>query len=179
MEAWWGTDVARGGARARRNGVSNEERRPNAAEPILRPVAGVADVQVVGAIDEAILSECGLVTSARSVWLHQSTVRHIQDRRMAPRDVEFALQYMPAAILRPHFFGVDLREARGNRFHLVHLVRDFEGRPLYVALKLVSAVDASSETDELWVSTAYPIARNFLTQKRYQNTLSAYRIEEP
>ena len=145
-----------------------------AAESILRPVGGVEEIQVVGALDETIIRRCGVETAARSVWLHPSVVRHIEAQHgVDRRDAEFALQFLPSAVLRPDFFGRDDRDSRGRRVDLVHLVKRVAGRPLYVALKFVSAIEAESAADEIWVSTAYPVSRGFLTRRRYKHRIAA------
>jgi hypothetical protein len=127
------------------------------AESILRPVGGVEEIQVIGALDETIIARCVVETAARSVWLHHGVVRHIQDRRGSDRaDAELALQHLPSAVLRPHFVGYDPRDSRRRRVDLVHLVSSAGGRPLYIALKIVSAIEAGCAMDEIWVSTAHP-----------------------
>ena len=136
----------------------------------LRPLAGVDEYQVVGAVDETLIRRCGIQTSARSVWVHPSVIQKIVAKRGAQRgDAEFALQYLARTILTPHFFGMDPRDMREGRLDLVHLVHEIDGRPLHVALKFVRAEESATGVDEIWVSTSYPISRNFRRRNRYEH----------
>ena len=130
-------------------------------EAILRPSRWASGMQVIGAIPEYVVANLGLETSARSVWLHEQTVASICDvRGLRPEDSEFVFEYMPAAVFRPMFFGV---EQRGGalRISLVELIRG-ENRYLYIGVKLTRS---RSGSDELWVSTGYPISDE--TLRRY------------
>lgn len=140
------------------------------SEALLRPVAGVAEIQVIGALADHIAQALALPTTARSVWLHPDTATHVVSRRQA--DADFVLSNLPRAILRPHFAGVELCDSR--RVRLVHTVA--ARSHLHVALKLVLAAEAGSATDELWVSTAYRIGATSLTRLRNKSTL--WRVEE-
>lgn len=136
--------------------------------PALRPVGRVYELQVIGALDDRVVAILGLTTQARSVWLHPDAVTHIESQRAAPADVEFVLQHIAAAVLRPDWVGVEGRDSR--RVRLVHLVR-VEGRYLHVALKVVSAADAGSDRDEIWVSSAFPLGERSLTRLQRRDTL--------
>jgi len=148
--------------------VSDERvRRRSAAEASLRAVAGVSDIQVVGAISDEVAELVAIATAARSVWLHHETVQHIQEKRGLTReDSRFVLEYMAATILHPHYCCAE----RGDARKLV-VVREVEpSRFLCVPLKVVNSVEAESDADEIWVSTGYPISR-FLTRRRWRDTL--------
>jgi len=130
-------------------------------EAILRPSRWASGMQVIGAIPEYVVSNLGLATTSRSVWLHEQTVASICDSRgLRTEDSEFVFEYMPAAVFRPMFFGV---EERGGavRISLVELIRG-EGRYLYIGVKVTRS---RSGDDELWVSTGYPISDE--TLRRY------------
>lgn len=136
--------------------------RLRAAEAVLRPVAGVEELQVVGAVPEAVVALLGLRTAARSVWLHPDAVAHIAAQRArAPGDAEFVLQHLAAAVLRPHWAAL---ERDGRRVRLVHVVRAGSGY-LFVALKCVTAAEAATGADEIWVSTAYRLGPRSLTRQ--------------
>ena len=139
------------------------------AENALRPVGGVEEVQVVGAIPAIVAELLGLTTVARSVWLHPGAVEHIYTRRGLSRgDADFVLSHIPAAVLRPHYCGPDPRA--GGRYDLIHVPENSD-RAVFVAIKVVTAAEAASETDEIWVSTGHPLSGNFLSRKRYSHTL--------
>ena len=140
-----------------------------AAEAALRPVAGVEELQVVGAVHDRVLGLLGIATSARSVWLHPDVVHHVeQQREFGPGDAEFVLSHMAHTILRPHLVGVEFRDPR--RADLVHLV-SAEDRHLCVALKFVTAAESRSAQDEIWVSTAFPMGHRSLTRLRKRSRL--------
>ena len=130
-------------------------------EAILRPSRWASGMQVIGAIPEYLVEKLGLTTSARSVWLHEQTVASICDTRgLRPEDSEFVFEYMPAAVFRPMFFGVEERNG-ALRISLVELIRS-ENRYLYIGVKLTRT---KNDADELWVSTGYPISDE--TLRRY------------
>ncbi len=137
-----------------------------AAEASLRAIAGVSDIQVVGALSEEVIYLLGVQSAARSVWLHNSAVDHIVVRRGLTRpDATYVIEHLVATILRPHFCGPDPSDERR-----VSVVRNTEpGRYVCVPLKFVSASEAHSASDEIWVSTAFPMGSRFLTQKRWVN----------
>lgn len=137
----------------------------------LRPVGGVEEIQVVGAIPDVVFDQCGFSTRARSVWMHPDVVRKIERKR--PGVVDFTLNHLSEVILQPHYCGRDPRDAGGRRIDLVHLVGECGGRPLFVSVKLVHAADAATGDDELWVSTAHPLPPGFLTQARYASRFRA------
>ncbi|MFL5381782.1 MAG: hypothetical protein ACJ8GN_04640 [Longimicrobiaceae bacterium] len=138
------------------------------AEKVLRPVDGVEEVQVVGAISQIVAEYLGLATTARSVWLHPGVVEHIRGQRGLTRDdADFVLSRIPPTVIRPHYCGPDPRWE--GRFDLIH-VPDDAARPVFVAIKLVHAVDERS-TDEIWISTAYPLSGNFMSRKRFKDSL--------
>jgi hypothetical protein len=140
-----------------------------AAEAALRPVAGVEELQVVGAVHDRVLGLLGIATVARSVWLHPDVVHHIeQQREFGAGDAEFVLSYMTRTILRPQLVGREFRDPR--RANLVHLV-GAESRHLCVALKFVAAMEARSGQDEIWVSTAFPMGHASLTRLKKRSTL--------
>jgi hypothetical protein len=146
------------------------------AESIIRPVGGVEEIQVVGGVSDTIFRQLDVRTEARSVWLHPDIAQHINEQRTAKKrqietgDAEFSFQHLPRTILEPDYCGLDRRDKRRRRIDLVRAVEGTD-RFLFVAIKVVSAVDASSNTDEIWVCTAHPLVGNFLTQKRYKHTL--------
>jgi hypothetical protein len=142
----------------------------------LRPVGGVDEIQVIGALPDRVADLLGLKTSSRSVWLHPNTAHHISTRRGVERgEADFVLSHMPLAILRPHYCGCDPRSE--GRYDLV-FVPEGAPRAVFVALKIVPALQADqSEHDEIWVSTAHPLARNFLSRKRYRASLRP--VKEP
>lgn len=144
------------------------------AEAALRPVGGVSGVQVVGGLETRVIDLLGLTTTARSVWLHESVVEHIRlQRGIKKGDAEFALQHMAGAIIRPMFCGHDPNGSRRDPYRkaLVQWVEPAQ-RFLCVAIKFVDAARANSYTDELWVSTAYPLPENFLRQQRWLTSLT-------
>lgn len=133
-------------------------------EASLRAVAGISEIQVVGSLSEEVMELLGLQTAARSVWLHGSAVGHIIARRGITRpDATYVLEHLADTILHPHFCGPDPDDERR-----VSVVRHTEpGRYVCVPLKIVSASDAHSANDEIWVSTAFPLGNRFLTRKRW------------
>lgn len=155
--------------------IASGLRRPNrpsmtdtreAAEGNRRAVAGVSDMQVVGALSEEVIFLLGVQSSARIVWLHNSAVDHIVVRRgLTQPDASYVMEHLVATILRPHFCGPDPSDERR-----VSIVRNTEpGRYVCVSLKFVSAAEAHSAIDEIWVSTAFPMGSRFLTRKRWVN----------
>jgi hypothetical protein len=150
------------------------------AESILRPVGGVEEIQVVGAVPDVVLEQLEVVTGARSVWLHPDIVQHIYAQRAAKKrqietgDAEFSLQHLPATILRPDYCGLDKRDERRRRIDLVRAVPG-TGRFLFTSIKVVGSSESHAGSDEIWVCTAHPLGGSFLTQKRYRDTLQAVR----
>lgn len=132
------------------------------AEAALRPVAGVNDIQVVGALNEEWLRRVGIHTDARSVWLHPDKVAHMQERRGRTHS-EFCLEHLPSVIIRPDLIG--LEEADARRICLVSLIADHR-QHLFVSVKLVRASEAGTLVDELWFSTAYMVGQKSLTRLR-------------
>lgn len=134
------------------------------AEASLRAVAGISEIQVVGSLSEEVISLLELQTTARSVWLHGSAVDHIMVRRGLTRpDATYVLEHLVDTILHPHYCGPDPDDERR-----VSVVRHTEpGRYVCVPLKIVAASEAHSATDEIWVSTAFPLGNRFLTRKRW------------
>ena len=145
-----------------------------AAEAALRPVAGVEELQVVGAIHDRVLDQLGILTSARSVWLHPDVVKRV-GRRRAGADVEFVLAHMARTILRPELVAHGGPSDR--RAEVIYLVSghepDSRERHLCVAVKLVTGPGSLSGLDELWVSTAFPLGRRSLTRLERRGRLSA------
>jgi hypothetical protein len=158
-------------------GACDSEAHSGAAEDraiaALRPVGGVAEIQVVGAISDTVLDQCGVKTDARSVWLHPDVVRKLEAKR--PDSVDFILNHIADAVIRPQYCGLDHRDGSRRRIDLVHLVATYGGRPLFVAVKLVLATDAASGSDDIWVSTAYPLPPEFLTEPRYSGRFKPVR----
>ncbi|HEU0014143.1 MAG TPA: hypothetical protein VFQ45_10690 [Longimicrobium sp.] len=139
------------------------------AEAPLRPVGAVDEVQVVGALAEIVVERLQLCTTARSVWLHPNTAHHIATQRgMDQGEADFIFSHLPNTILRPHFCGCDPRAPR--RYDLIHVPAG-SGRAVFAAIKVVAAAEAASRTDEIWVSTAHPLPRSFLSRKRYRESL--------
>lgn len=138
------------------------------AEANLRAVAGVSDIQVVGALSEEVVQLLGITCSARSVWLHHHTVTDIYvGRGLTTSDASFVMEHLSQTVLHPHYCGPDPSNARR-----VAVVREVEkGRFVCVPLKIVSAAAAESNTDEIWVSTAYPLNERFLTRRRWRGKL--------
>lgn len=141
------------------------------SEAALRPVGGVADIQVVGALSDRVVELLALQTAARSVWMHPKSVSHIIGQR--GKDSEFVLQHLPRAVLQPHFVGIEFRDR--SRVRLVHRMDDHDCH-LHVAVKLVVASAAGSGFDEFWVSTAYRMGSQSLTRMRNKTTL--WRVED-
>ena len=139
-----------------------------AAEAALRPVAGVEELQVVGAVHDRVLDQLGILTSARSVWLHPDVVHRIDRRR--DRDPEFVLAHMARTILRPQWAGVEHRPLRGAS--LLRLVTAHP-RHLCVTLKLVAADASPSGLDEIWVGAAFPFGPRSLTRLQKRGRLVA------
>ena len=138
------------------------------AEDALRPVGGVEEVQVVGAISQIVAEYLELTTTARSVWLHPGAIEHIHAQRGLTRsDADFVLSHLPATVIRPHYCGPDPRS--DGRFDLIH-IPEHADRAVFVAVKVVTAADERA-TDEIWVSTAHPLSGNFLSRKRYRDSL--------
>jgi hypothetical protein len=140
-----------------------------AAEAALRPVAGVEELQVVGAVHDRVLDQLEILTSARSVWLHPDVVHRMGRRGSGARDVEFVLAHMARTILRPRWVGRDERATRAAE--RVHLVGTVEGateaapaRHLCVTVKLVEGDRSMSGLDEVWVSAAFPMGARSLTR---------------
>ena len=137
-------------------------------ELVLRPSRWARGMQVVGAIPEHIVAQLGLLTSCRSVWLHEESVSHICGRHEAtPRDAEFVLEYMPAAVMHPMFCGLEWR-GDATRIALVDFIAA-ERRYLYLSIKLARG---SAGDDEMWVGGGYPMRehtlRRYLRAKRLQ-----------
>ena len=149
-----------------------------AAEAALRPVAGVEELQVVGAVHDRVLDQLGILTSARSVWLHPDVVHRIERQRASgSRDAEFVLTHMARTILRPAWAGLEQRPSR--RAGVLRLVSTpastFAGtaaRTLCVALKLVTGPRSLSGLDEIWVSAAFPLGAESLTRLQRRGRLS-------
>lgn len=146
-----------------------QRRAAERAEAALRPVAGVEELQVVGAVHDRVLDQLGILTSARSVWLHPDVVHRIERQRMwGSRDAEFVLTHMTRTILRPGWAGLEQRGSR--RGSTVHLVRA-HARALCVVLKLVTGPRSLSGLDEVWVSAAYPLGLRSLTRLQRRGRL--------
>lgn len=142
-----------------------------AAEAALRPVAGVEELQVVGAVHDRVLDQLAILTSARSVWLHPDVVHRLQRQRATgARDAEFVLAHMTRTILRPGWAGLERRptvRARGDILHLVSA----HARALCVTLKLVTGPRSLSGLDEIWVSSAFPLGLRSLTRLQRRGRL--------
>jgi hypothetical protein len=151
--------------------------RQSAAEAALRPVAGVEELQVVGAVHDRVLDQLEILTSARSVWLHPDVVHRIGGQRaFAAADAEFVLAHMARTILRPRLVGRDPRPGRAEHVHLVgvHGNADGEGeRQLCVTVKLVEGQRSLSGLDEVWVSSAFPMGTRSLTRLERRGRLVA------
>jgi hypothetical protein len=146
-------------------------------EAVLRPSRWAGGMQVIGAIPDYVATQLAIRSQARSVWLHQQTVTHIcEQRHLTPRDVEFVLEYMPAAVLRPMFCGLE-RKGNATRLALAEFIRQ-ERRYLYLAVKLLRA---RSGDDELWVSTAHPATeetlRRYMRSGRLMGVVGETRLE--
>ena len=130
-------------------------------EAILRPSRWAAGTQVIGAIPDYVLENLGIQSPARSVWLHEQTVAGIcSSRDLRPHDSEFVFEYMPAAVLRPMFYGSE-RRGDSTRIALVELIKS-ENRYLYIGVKLTRS---RLGDDEIWVSTGFPVSD--ATLRRY------------
>ena len=145
-------------------------------EAVLRPSRWANGMQVIGAIPEYVARQLDLPTTARSVWLHEQAVAHICTRCAAsPADAEFVFDYMPAAVLRPMFCGV---EAKGDatRISLVEFIKPAR-RHLFLSVRLA----ATRGGDELWVSSGYPVndetLRRYLRTGRLQPVVGERRLE--
>jgi len=139
----------------------------SAAEAALRPVGGVGEIQVVGALADEVVQALRLESDARSVWLHPNVVQHIQERR-TQEDATFVLEHMASTILRPHHAGPD------PRIHRCYaLVKQVDDRYVFIAIKCVTADYVRRHADEIWISTAYVLGDEILTRKRWANMLAA------
>lgn len=139
-------------------------------ERVLRPSRWVNDIQVIGALPEHVARQTGLGSGARSVWLHQESVANIcEQRHLKPRDSEFVLEYMPAAVLRPMFHGLD-RKGDASRIAVAGFVRP-ERRYLYLALKVVPSRGLGPDEDAIWVSTGYPLSEEAVRRHLRRGTL--------
>lgn len=136
-----------------------------AAIAALRPVGGVQDIQVVGALADVLVAHLDLKTAARSVWMHQDVVQHIQEQR-THTDAAFVLEHMASVVFRPDWAGWDSGD---HRRHI--LVKAVARRLVFVAIKCVSAELARSANDEIWVSTSWVTNPDSLTRKRWARTL--------
>ena len=124
-------------------------------EAVLRPSRWVSDMQVIGAIPEFVSRQIGL--GARSVWLHQEAVANIcEQRHLTPSDAEFVLDHMPAAVLHPTFYGLDVKGG-ARRVHLVDFIKKAR-RYLLLVLRVVTERRGEGEPKEIWVSTGYPLS---------------------
>lgn len=144
-----------------------------AAEAALRPVAGVEELQVVGAVHDRVLDQLEILTSARSVWLHPDVVHRMGRRGAVARDTEFVLAQMARTILRPRLVGRDRRERRASHVHLVGLRDDEGGRQLCVTVKFVEGQRSLSGLDEIWVGAAYPLGTRSLARLERSGRLVA------
>lgn len=95
--------------------------RQHGAEAALRPVGGVQEIQVVGALHERVAEMLSLTVTARSVWLHPDVVAHIQQQR-GQRDSTFVLEHMTTVLLRPDWAGCDPSDHR--RHAIVKVVKE-------------------------------------------------------
>jgi hypothetical protein len=137
---------------------------------VLRPVAGVQEIQVVGALSDTVARQIGLPTSIRTVLIHPDVVQHIlEQRKGGADDAEIVFQHMADAIAHPHFCGPDPRQP--HRYDLAYFVPPDELRPMIVAIKFVPSVAATTQLDELWVSTAYRLSARFRERIRWQQSL--------
>ena len=126
-------------------------------ESVLRPSRWVSDMQVIGAIPEYVAEQIGLPSRARSVFLHQEAIANICEHRHLPVvDSEFVLEHMPVAVLRPSFFGSELKGS-SRRLLLVEFVRRAR-RYLKLVLRIVDVQQAGGNRSEIWVSTGYPLS---------------------
>ncbi len=140
-------------------------------EAVLRPVAGVNEIQVVGALSETVVSTMGFKSSARSVLLHGRGADHIVTARGL--DAEFVLEHMSHTVLRPHLAGIALGDR--NRLHLVRRI-DSADRWLHLVLKHVGAARAQTGRDELWINTGYPLGSRSL--KRLGTKVTLWHVED-
>jgi hypothetical protein len=129
-------------------------------------------MQVIGAVPEYVARQLCLTTPARSVWLHEQTVTHICEQALLrPADSEFVLDYMPAAVLRPMFCGLD-QKGDATRITLVEFIR---GVRRYLHLTLTVAASRAGD-DEIWVSSGYPVSeetlRRYLRRGRLQSVVA-------
>jgi hypothetical protein len=145
--------------------------RQSAAEAALRPVAGVEELQVVGAVHDRVLDQLDILTSARSVWLHPDVVHRMGRRGDGARATEFVLAHMARTILRPRLVGRDRRARRADHLHLVG-TPDGADRHLCVTVKLVEGERSMSGLDEVWVSGAYAMGARSLARLERRGKLS-------
>ena len=139
------------------------------AKDALRPVAHVHEVQVAGALSEPVAMQLCLPSLTRTVLIHPEVVEHILAQRQGCfEDAEFVFRHMADAIARPHYCGPDPRHR--NRYDLVYLT-DAGSRPLFIAIKLVPAMSAGTQRDELWISTGYPLGTDFRKRRRWKESL--------
>jgi hypothetical protein len=138
-------------------------------EAALRRIGVIEDVVVLGEIPEPAARHLGVATDERTVWLHPNTAHHIYTRRgFEDGEAAFVFRHLPRVIYEPHFCGCDPRTC--GRLDLVHVTED-DARAVFAALKVVSGASAPSGRDEIWVSTAHRLPTNFLSRKRYRDSL--------
>ena len=122
----------------------------------------MTSTSVIGILDSRVASLLGITLMTREVLLHNDVREHITVRRaLVPEDVEFVFDHLAATVSQPTWVATQAPDPL--RIQLVHVVGDTE-RALHVAVKVIRPVYTGIHTDELWVSTAFPVGRRSLTR---------------
>lgn len=116
----------------------------------------VADI-VVCILEDSLIERLGLGTDARAAVLSRTSQRHIMERRQLSSrgDAELAANRVHEALADLRFIEVPHGPSSCNVVGHVASA----GRLLLIVLKAVPAARASSGSDELWISTAYPLGQ--------------------
>ena len=123
-------------------------------------------VRVIGRLTDPVAALLKLRSAARTVLLHDSVIRHIESRRGID-EAQFVLEHLTLAVEHPEFAGV---HPDNHRRHVL-IGRATGSRLLCVAIKCVSADPRARHSDEIWISTSFPMSERSLTRKRWSSIL--------
>jgi hypothetical protein len=115
--------------------------------------------KVAGVLSPLVATVLRIGRDTRQVRLHETTVRHIVERR-GP-EATFVLDYLAATIQQPTLVAHDPLEPR--RLNLIRFDVEPE-RHLLVALKHETVVTDAASIEYLWVATALPLGNRSLTR---------------
>jgi hypothetical protein len=112
----------------------------------------------------AFLCALGLITEQSKVMISPERQRHILERRQVTSAIDADLA---AHRIAEAFGSLKYRRATPRKKNLVELIGYVASadRYLLVAVKLVHAVVADCQQDQLWIQTAHPVGRK--TLKRF------------